>query len=259
MKNVDRNMNFKLNIFVSIIFYLGFSSCKTPVLPNKAESPKLLFSLVDSLEYLDLKTGDLMMFQSLTRDGIFTQIGTLSPYTHCALMIRNPDSSLWLLHATDNNFAGERMPVLFEEKSRNGVIMTTIQDPFISVNNGKSGFYKHIRVLRFDESWSERPSREVMLELYEKNKKHPFTSLNFPFFLSAFDLTFFGYDLISMPDDDSFFCSEFVYHILTEADIPIARDQKSNEYTPKDIRNLEPYETAIPIIFKFKNGKYVGK
>lgn len=121
MKNVDRNMNFKLNIFVSIIFYLGFSSCKTPVLPNKAESPKVLFSLVDSLEYLDLKTGDLMMFQSLTRDGIFTQIGTLSPYTHCALMIRNPDSSLWLLHATDNNFAGERMPVLFEEKSRNGV------------------------------------------------------------------------------------------------------------------------------------------
>ena len=72
-------------------------------------------------------------------------------------------------------------------------------------------------------------------------------------------MTIFGYNFISMPDDDSLFCSEFVHHILTEADIPIARDQKSKEYSPKDIRNLEPYETAIPIIFKFKNGKYVGK
>jgi hypothetical protein len=252
-------MNFKLNIFLSIIFCLLFLSCKTPAFHKKAELKKVLFGLVDDLDSLGLKTGDLLMFQSLTRDGIFTQIGTLSPYTHCALVIRNPDNSLCLLHATDNNFAGERMPVLFEEKSRNGVIMTTIQDPFISVDNGKSGFYKHIRVLRFDESWSERPSREVLLELYEKNKKHPFTASKVPFILSAFDLTFFGHDLISMPDDDSFFCSEFVHHILTEADIPIACDQKSNEYTPKDIRNLEPYQTANPIIFKFKNGKYVYK
>jgi len=249
-------MNFRINIFIATIFYLGFSSCKTPVLPNKTESKKVLFGLVDSFDSLDLNTGDLLMFQSLTRDGIFTQIGTLSPYTHCALVIRNPDSSLWLLHATDNNFAGERMPVLFEEKRRNGVIMTTIHDPFISVDNGKSGFYKHIRILRFDESWSERPSREVMLELYEKNKKHPFTASKVPFILSAFDLTLFGHDMISIPDDDSFFCSEFVHHILTEADIPIDRGQKSNEYTPDNIRNLEPYETAIPIIFKFKNGRY---
>ena len=166
-------MNFKLNIFLATIFYIGLSSCKTPVLPNKAESKKVLFGLVDGFDSLDLNTGDLLMFQSLTRDGIFTQIGTLSPYTHCALVIRNLDSSLWLLHATDNNFAGERMPVLFEEKRRNGVIMTTIHDPFISVDNGKSGFYKHIRVLRFDQSWSERPSGKFCCSCMKKIKSIP--------------------------------------------------------------------------------------
>lgn len=250
-------MNFKLKILFAIFFCLLLSSCKTPALHQKAESKKVLFGLVEDLDSLNLKTADLLMFQSLTRDGIFTQIGTLSPYTHCALVIRNPESSLWLLHATDNNFAVERMLVLFVEKSRNGVIITTIQNPFISVDNGKSGFYKHIRVLRFDQSWSERPSREVMLGLYEKYKKHPFTASKVPFILSAFDLTIFDHDMISIPDDDSFFCSEFVHHILTKADFPIDRGQKSNEYTPNDIRNLEPYETAIPIIFKFKNGRTI--
>lgn len=197
-----------------------------------------------------------MLFQSLTRDGIFTQIGTLSPYTHCALIIKNPDSSLWLLHATDNNFAGERMPVLFEDMPRNGVILTRLEDSFISVDYGRTGFYKHIRILRFDDAWSEKPDREALLRLYEINKKRPFTQSKIPFILSAFDLSFFSHDLISMPEDETVFCSGFVHHVLKEAGIPVTNDQKGNEYTPKDIEQLEPYCNAIPLIYKFKKGLY---
>ena len=196
------------------------------------------------------------MFQSLTANGILTQIGTLAPYTHCAIVIKNEDGQLLLLHTTDNDFAGESMPVLGETEARNGVILTKFQNSFISTDSGKSGFYRRVWILPFDDSWAARPTNKDLLEMYEKTKRYPFTTSKVPFIFSAFDLTLFGHDVISIPDDDSFFCSEFVPYILAEADIPIDHGQKSNEYTPNDIRNLEPYETAIPIIFKFKNGRY---
>jgi hypothetical protein len=232
------------------------TGCKAVSIVHEKQENKVVFSLVDSMEHLGLKTGDLLLFQSLTRDGIFTQIGTLSPFTHCALVISNPDRSLWLLHATDNNFAGESIPVLFEDAPRNGVILTRLEDSFISVDYCKTGFYKHIRILRFDELWAPRPDREVLLDLYEQNKKYPFTTSKIPFILSAFDLTLFDYDLISMPDDKSFFCSEFVHHVLREAGVPITHNQQGNEYTPRDISNLEPYIKSTPLIYKFKDGRY---
>lgn len=217
------------------------------------------FGLVDSLEYLDLKTGDLAMFQSLTDNGILTQIGTLAPYTHCAIIIKNEDGQLLLLHTTDNDFAGERIPVLGETETRNGVILTKFQNSFISTNSGKSGFYRRVWILPFDDSWAARPTNKELFEMYKKTKRYPFTKSKIPFIFSVFDLSLVGHDFLSIPDDHTMFYSEFVHLILKVLKIPVTYDQKGNEYTPKDIRNLEPYQKATPIIFKFKNGKYVYK
>lgn len=231
-------------------------SCKPPALLQKTESKKVLFGLVDGLDSLGLKTGDLAMFQSTTLNGILTQTGTLAPYTHCAIIIKGKDGQLLLLHTTDNNFAGERIPVLGESKSRNGVILTRFENSFISVNAGKSGFYKRIWILPFDESLAERPGNETLMLLYQKNKKYPFTTSKIPFIFSAFDLKLFDRDLLSVTDDESMFCSEFVHLLLRQSNIPVTDDQKTNEYTPKDIRNLEPYKSAVPFVFRFKDGRY---
>jgi hypothetical protein len=245
----------KLLLFASIAIIMFSSTCILNA-QDKKNFEKAVFGLVKGLEDLDLKTGDLVLFQSLTRDGIFTQIGTLSPYTHCALIIKNPDGSLWITHSTDNLYAGERIPVINEEQGRSGVILTKMENSFLSDDNCKSGFYKHIWIRKFDESWAERPSREKLLGLYEKHKKYPFTISKIPFIFSAIDFSILGYDLLSIPDDESFFCSEYIHHILIEAGYAITDDQAKNEYTPKDIRDLEPYYDAKPIVFIFENGIY---
>ena len=223
------------------------------------DSLKTIFGLVKGLETLDLKTGDIALFQSLTFDGIMTQIGTFSPFTHSAIIIKNPDGTLWLTHATDNDYNGDRIKVIGEDKGRPGVILTKMEDSFLSKDNGRSGFYRRIWIRRFDETWSKRPERDTLLKLYKKYKKNPFTTTKYPFILAALDFSLFGKDLLSLPDDATFICSEYVHRILRETGVPVSCYQKENEYTPKDIRNLEPYCNGKSIVFKFENGMYMMK
>lgn len=246
-----------------ILFYLiltwSVSSCAVTSSVSVNEKQKVIFGLVDHLDTFGFKTGDLVLFQSLTRDGIYTQIGTGSPYTHSALIIKNEDDSLWLLHATDNEFAGQRIPVLFEKGGRSGVILTKMEDSFLSSSYGKRGFYRHIRVLTFDEDWVPRLSKENLMEIYHQYKSFPFTSAKLPFILSAFDSHIGRRDILSVNDDSSFFCSEFVHFILVQLGYPVDNRQKHHEYTPNDIRHLRPYRYSRPVIFNFDDGLYRPK
>ncbi|MBK7093778.1 MAG: hypothetical protein IPH57_01435 [Saprospiraceae bacterium] len=242
----------------NLLFISAFTLLLSTVLAGQHDKniPEFASGLVEDIDWLDLETGDLLLFQSKTFNGIMTQIGTVSPYTHCALVIRNPDGSLWLTHSTDNDYYGHKIPVINEPKGRSGIILTKLTDLFISTDGRETGFYKHIWIRKFDESWAERPSREKLLALYEKHKKYPFTKSKIPFIFSAIDFSILGYDLLSIPDDESFFCSEYLHHILKEAGYAITDDQAKNEYTPKDIRDLEPYYDAKTIVFIFENGMY---
>jgi hypothetical protein len=223
---------------------------------NGTGNAKFISGLVDDLKYLGLETGDLLLFQSKTFNGIMTQIGTLSPYTHCALVIRNPDGSFWLTHSTDNDYYGSRIPVINEPNGRSGVVLTKLEDLFISTDGGETGFYTHIWIRKFDETWIKRPSEKLLFALYEKHKKHPFTKSKLRFILAALDFKLFEKDLLSLKNDETYFCSEYIHMLLEEAGIPVTDDQNGNEYTPKDIRNLEPYYDSKPIVFKFENGMY---
>lgn len=223
---------------------------------NNKRIPVFMSGLVGDIDRLGLETGDLMLFQSKTFNGIMTQIGTLSPYTHCALVIRNPDGSLWLTHSTDNDYYGNRIPVINELQGRPGVILTRLEDIFVSTDGGETGFYKTIRIRKFDDTWTERPDRKMLLELYEKYKKHKFTKSKLRFVLAALDFDLLGKDILSLPDDDTYFCSEYVHNLLIEAGYPVKNDQMGNEYTPWDIINLEPYYDSKPVVFEFENGMY---
>lgn len=247
------NVNLKYNLFISALLLL-----LSTVLAGQNDNSDTQFTTghVEDIDRLGLETGDLMLFQSKTFNGIMTQIGTMSPYTHCALVIRNPDGSLWLTHSTDNDYYGNRIPVINELQGRPGVILTRLEDLFVSTDGGETGFYKTIRIRKFDDTWTERPDRKMLLELYEKYKKHKFTKSKLRFVLAALDFDLLGKDILSLPDDDTYFCSEYVHHLLIEAGYPVKNDQMGNEYTPRDIRNLEPYYDSKPVVFKFENGMY---
>ena len=223
---------------------------------NDTSSIAFISGLLDNPESLGLETGDLLLFQSKTFNGIMTQIGTLSPYTHCAIVIKNNDGTLWLTHSTDNDYHGHRIPVINEPNGRSGVVLTKLEDLFVSTDGGKTGFYTHIWIRKFDETWIKRPSEQLLLALYEKHRKSPFTKSKLRFILAALDFKLFEKDLLSLKNDETYFCSEYIHLLLEEAGIPITVDQKGNEYTPKDIRNLEPYYDSNPIVYKFENGIY---
>lgn len=212
--------------------------------------------LVEGLNDLDLHTGDLVMFQSKVFLGKLIQLGTLSPYTHCALIIKNPDSSLYLLHATENDYNGFRIPVIGEDQGRSGVILTKLEDLFISVDDLKSGFYKHIRIIKLNDEKFNRPDRDTLLSLYQKYKSYKFPHDKSTFIYSSIDLNLFGKDLLSKKSENSFICSGLAADLLFNTKVIGEINEIRNEYTPMNIRRMEPYLDAEPIIFKFREGKY---
>jgi hypothetical protein len=253
MKLKINNMQKINKIYIIIIF--NFIS----ILLFGQNLPDLSFEqrgLIEGLEKLDLKTGDLAMFQSKTFNGVMTQIGTLSPYTHCALILKNQDGSLYLLHATENDYEGYRIPIIGEKGGRPGVILTRLEDMFLSVDNYKSGFYKHIRIIRFDDKKFTRPKIDSLFSLYEKYKNCKFPLDKMTFIYSSFDLNIFGKDLISKKSENSYICSGLVAELLFQTHVLEKIDKNRNEYTPMNIRRMEPYLDAEPIIFKFRDGKY---
>lgn len=213
-------------------------------------------ALVTDLDSLNLKTGDLAFFQSLTFDGVMTQLGTLSPFTHSSMIVVAEDGSIWLTHATNNDYKGYQIPVIGEEVGRSGVILTRLDDLFISVDNGKSGYYHHIWIRKLKDERISRPSTEQILKLYQKYKAHPFETSNLRFILTSFDLNIAGKDLLYAPADSLWMCSEYMVHIFDDLNYPLVFKEEANEVTPIDVyRKLDGYYED-PVIYHFKNGKY---
>lgn len=212
--------------------------------------------LVEGLKDLDLHTGDLVMFQSKVFLGKLIQLGTMSPYTHCALIIKNPDSSLYLVHATENDYNGFRIPVIGEQHGRSGVILTKLEDLFISIDSLKSGYYKHIRVIKMNDRKFKRPIRDTLLSLYQKYKSYKFPHDKSTFVYSSLDLNLCGKDLLSKKSENSFICSGLAADLLYNTKVIDEINEIRNEYTPMNIRRMPPYLDSKPVIFKFKDGKY---
>lgn len=214
------------------------------------------FRLVEDLDSLNLKTGDILFFQSIVFESIMVQIGTMSPFTHSAMVVNDSDGTLWLVHATGNDYKGKGASVRYEDKPRAGVILTRIEDSFLSTNKRKTGFYKRIWIRKLIEPRVKRPSTEDILNLYEKYKHIPFETSNYRFLLTAFDLRLFDKDLLSIEANKPIMCSEFIFKIMRELDFPISSKQAPNEHTPKDINRLIKHLYEQPLIYKFKNGMY---
>jgi hypothetical protein len=237
--------------FVLILFFVSTSGFGQMEAHSKVKT-----RLVKDLDSLDLQTGDLVFFQSMTFESIMTQLGTLSPFTHSSMVVKAEDGTLWLTHSTNNNYDGFLIPVIGEQEARSGVILTRMDDLFISVDNGESPYYRHIWIRRLNEDQIDRPSRDEVLTLYHKYIGHPFETSNFRFTLSAFDLFVCGRDLLRLPPNDLWMCSEYMVHVMKDLSFPIPFREEAHETTPADIYHLTDGYYDPPIIYRFKDGEY---
>lgn len=239
---------------IGLIFFFLTGSISMLAQLDKASSVKL--GLVSGLDTLGLKTGDMVFFQSMTFDAVMTQWGTLSPFTHSSMVVIDPDGTILLTHSTNNDYKGFVIPVIGEDHGRSGIILTRLDDLFISVDQGESGYYKHIWIRRMKESMMDRPERETILKLYHAYKHHPFETSNLRFILSAFDLNINGKDLLSLPPDSLWMCSEYMAHLFQDLSFPMQSNELPNETTPADIFRLVDGYYEEPVIYMFKDGKY---
>jgi len=226
---------------------------------NSTDSLKHQFGLVDKLDTMELNTGDIVLFQSTSFEGKMTQIGTFSPFTHTAMILKEQDGSIWITHATDNLYDGVGIQVKYEQKSRGGVILTRLKDSFLSITGGKKGFYKRIWIFRMDESKMQRPARDAFLKSYFLHKKDVFETSKWRFILSAFDLRIAGKDLFSLPDTEKVMCSEYIFILMKELNLPMSSKQLPNEITPKNIRREIKAYYHEPLQFDFSGGRYFLK
>ncbi len=242
----------KIFLFTIFIFFLNspFFFGQIPVQHN------IKTALVENLDSLGLKTGDMAFFQSTTFNGNMIQFGTLAPFTHSAMIVVTDNGDILLTHATNNDYDGYLIPVIGEKVSRSGVILTKLEDLFLSTDGGKTGFYKHIWIRKLKTTKIKRPIASTVLHLYSKYKNHPFESSNFNFILSAFDFRIRKKDLLKSPKDENFMCSEYISHLFFDLAFPINPKEAPRETTPVDIYNLLGDYYDPPIVFGFNGGLY---
>ena len=243
-------------IFRQVVIFLLVIQVSNLAAQNSSDSLKHQFGLVDGLDTLGINTGDIVLFQSTTFDGTMTQIGTLSPFTHSAMVLKDQDGSLWITHATDNIYDGVGIPVKYEEQSRGGVILTRLKDSFLTITGGKKGFYKRIWIRKMDDTKMNRPTRDDILKLYISHKNKPFESSKWRFILSALDLNITGKDLLSKHDTEKVMCSEYIFILMQELSFPIETKEAPNEYTPKDISRLIKNYYHDALVFNFEDGMF---
>ncbi len=249
-------INNSKNIFFSfcLILFSLFSNHNLFSQPEK--NTNVITGIVDGLDSLGLQTGDMAFFQNTEFYGELTQIGTLSPFTHSAMIVVDSSGDILLTHATNNDYDGFFIPVIGEKKPRSGVILTKLKDLFLSIDNNKSGFYKHIWIRKLKDSLVSRPFAKKVLKLYYKYKDHPFETSSLNFILSTFDLFINGKDVLTYSKDNKWMCSEYISYLFKDLSFPIKLKEPPHETTPVDIYMQINDYYEDPIIYEFANGKY---
>ncbi len=241
-------------LYFNLIFFLFLSNITLSSQTNTKNIIKR--GLVDDLEKLGLHTGDLAFFQNKEFYGQLTQIGTLSPFTHSAMIVIDENNNILLTHATNNYYDGFVIPVIGEKKPRSGVILTRLDDLFLSTDNKISGFYKRIWIRKLKDSLITHPSAKAVLKLYKKYKDYPFETSSLNFILSTFDLYIDGKDVLSFAKDKKLMCSEYISYLFKELSFPIHLKELPRETTPVDIYTQINDFYDPPVIYEFENGKY---
>jgi hypothetical protein len=212
--------------------------------------------LVFDLETLDLRNGDMVFFQSKTFNGTMTQIGTRSPFTHSSMVVVLDDGTIALTHATDNDYHGFKIPLIYEDIRRNGVILTRLDDLFLSTDKGQSGYYKSIWIRRMDETKINRPTSKDIMDFYIANKHHPFEPSTWQFILTAFDISINGRDIFHAKMDDKIMCSEYICLMIKDLGLPIFPNEAPNETSPKDLYDLLEGYYLEPVVYRFDGKSY---
>jgi len=225
---------------LSILLYAFFA---TPLSANNGKELKLTsYAQIDTTK---LKTGDLVFFGGRTKTAIVIRLATASPYTHVGMVLVNPDDgSIWLTHATSNNYRGYFLPIYGETEDREGIILTRLRDSFYKTK----GEYRVAKIMSMNLSDEERPSFDDLFERYQHYKNRLFEPKIKRFALSAFDFHILGMDLMQNPSTtDSFFCSEYLMQVLYDLEMMPHTAKSLSEYTPVDLTHLSMYKPFAKI------------
>jgi len=244
---------FKGILFLSLILFT-VQKVSASIITDSSHIQK---RLVLDLDSFNLQTGDLIFFQSKGFESTMIQWGTLSNISHVAFVIKGEDGTIQLTHATNNDYAGYRVPVLGEELARNGVIYTRLDDFFISEDGGKTGSYKHIWICKMDETLMERPQVDQVMGIYTTYKHLPFETSYLRFILTAMDLSIMGKDILRINPDQKIMCSEYVCMIFNELGFPVSFEQEPHETSPKDIYDETGFMYNLVGTYEYQNGQYV--
>ncbi|MGB1206725.1 MAG: hypothetical protein ACPG5B_13825 [Chitinophagales bacterium] len=209
------------------------------------KNDELQLRAYEQLDTTQLKNGDLVFFGGRTKQAIVIRIATASPYTHVGMVMVNPDDgSIWLTHATSNNYKGYFLPIYGETEDREGIILTRLRDSFYDTR----GEYRVAKITSMNVPNEQRPSFAQLFERYQNYKDRLFESKIKRFALSAFDLNLFGMDFFQNPSTtDSFFCSEYLMQVLRDLKIMPHIAKSLSEYTPADLTRLELYKPLAKI------------
>lgn len=251
-RQIDSRSNLPCNPSQVCVFFV---ICICLLLSNRSWSQGMVRSAPDNkeafhrllLDTLNIQTGDMVLFKSNHFASRLTQFGTFSPFSHCGMVVRDPDGQLWITHATDNEYETYRLQVKDEDVPRGGVIMTRLEDSFFG-----NGYYPKIYIYKLDESHFPRPTPEMVNAIYQKYKQYKFEVSPIRFALASFDLDVFGYDILSLPDHPKIFCSEYQIYMLMELGLLTDPQEAPNEYTPRDITNLRCYRRFAPVMFTYR-------
>ena len=230
--------------FKYFLFFIFLYTYSSSFIFGKNDKELKLSSYVD-LDTTKLQNGDLVFFGGRTKQAIVIRIATASPYTHVGMVLVNPDDgSIWLTHATSNNYKGYFLPIYGETEDREGIIRTRLKDSFYDTR----GEYRVAKITSMNVPDEQRPSFAQLFERYQNYKHKLFEPKIKRFALSALDLKLFGMDFLQNPSTtDSFFCSEYLMQILYDLEMMPHTSKPLSEYTPADLTHLKMYRPLAKI------------
>ena len=225
---------------VSFVLYLCFAAAVFA-----KNDKELQLRTYEQLDTAQLKNGDLVFFGARTKQAVVIRIATASPYTHVGMVMVNPDdNSIWLTHATSNNYKGYFLPIYGETEDREGIILTRLQDSFYDTK----GEYRVAKIMSMNLPDEQRPSFAQLFERYQNYKNRLFEPKIKRFALSAIDLNILGMDFFQNPSTtNTFFCSEYLMQILYDLKMLPHTAKSLSEYTPADLTHLNMYKPLAKI------------
>jgi hypothetical protein len=186
------------------------------------EAHRLKYSYTDKLRD-SLDTGDILLYSGTGPFSRLIQAGTLSKWSHCAMVVRASDVDLLLVYQSTTI---DKVKDWTDGELKNGVQINLLSESL--------KYYKGDVAVRRLVDFERTPEALARLnKLRQEFKNRPYEESKLELVKAAYDGAFGE----NTPDVSSLFCSELVAECLKALSGSVFGTNNSNEYTPEDFAN----------------------